>query len=363
MNPRCAIVECYNRHDEVYLTTAFLMKRLGYEVHVFNTMRNRVKNSFVHAPALARRVHSRLSSAGVLRAARGGSYDVVIFNTLEGSAVLECAQQVIQNTPVLGFIHNASFLAKKPEYSAVINDDRCRLLALAPYIGCTVAGIADLGYMYPVFFYERAVPRMASNGKRRFCVQGYFDPQRRQYSQLVAAMEQLRAEGRDDFEVYVMGRWFSKDFTAFNAEVERKGLADCVRYTWKGISYRTYYRLLNSVDFILPLVSPQSHPEYFRGKSTSSVAAAIGFGKIPVLHQRLAELYGIERSSLTYTEDLAGAMRFALDMPAHELAALQTRLLQIKADYCDYSLHQMRQSIARVTAAAAAEELSLQADG
>lgn len=363
MNPRCAIVECYNRHDEVYLTTAFLMKRLGYEVHVFNTMRNRVKNSFVHAPALARRVHSRLSSAGVLRAVRGGSFDVVIFNTLEGSAVLECAQQVIQNTPVLGFIHNASFLAKKPEYSGVINDERCRLLALAPYIGCTVAGIADLGYMYPIFFYERAVPRIASNGKRRFCVQGYFDPQRRQYSQLVAAMEQLRAEGRDDFEVYVMGRWFSKDFTAFNAEVERKGLADCVRYTWKGISYRTYYRLLNSVDFILPLVSPQSHPEYFRGKSTSSVAAAIGFGKIPVLHQRLAELYGIERSALTYTDDLAGAMRFALDLPAHELAALQTRLLQIKADYCDYSLHQMRQSIARVTAAAAAAELSLQADG
>src|SRR6201999_1649426 len=104
----------------------------------------------------------------------------------------------------------------------------------------------------------------------------------------------------------------------FNAEVERKKLAHYVRYTWKGISYRMYYRLLNSVDFILPLVSPQSHPEYFCGKSTSSVAAAIGFGKIPVLHHRLAELYGIEESSLTYTEDLAAAMLTALDMPVDE---------------------------------------------
>lgn len=353
MNPRCAIVECYNRHDEVYLTTASLMTRLGYEVHVFNTMRNRVKNSFVHAPALARRVHSRLSSADVLRAACAGRFDVVIFNTLEGAAVLECARRVIQSTPVLGFIHNASFLANKPEYSAVISDHRCGLLALAPYIGSNVAGIADLGCMYPVFFYERAVPRIASNGKRRFCVQGYFDPKRRQYSLLLAALEQLRAEGRDDFEVYVMGRWFSKDFTAFNAEVARKGLAHYVRYTWKGISYRIYYRLLNSMDFILPLISPQSHPEYFRGKSTSSVAAAIGFGKIPVLHRQLAELYGIERFSFTYTDDLAAAMRSALDMPGNELAALQARMLQIKDEYCDYSLHQMQQSIARVTAAAA----------
>ncbi|HWK49521.1 MAG TPA: hypothetical protein VNR40_06520 [Steroidobacter sp.] len=351
MKPRCAIVECYNRHDEVYLTTASLMQRLGYEVHVFNTMRNRVKNSFVHAPALARHVHSRWSSAGVLRAASAGRFDVVIFNTLEGSAVLECAQQIIQNTPVLGFIHNASFLANKPEYSSVINDDRCRLLALAPYIACYVAGIADLNYMYPVFFYERSVPRIASNGKRRFCVQGYFDPKRRQYSQLVAALEQLRSEGRNDFEVYVMGRWFSKEFKAFNAEVERKGLAHYVRYTWKGIGYRSYFRLLNSVDFIMPLVSPQSHPEYFRGKSTSSVAAAIGFGKVPVLHERLAELYGIERFSLTYTDDLAGAMRSALDLPANELATLQTHMLQIKADYSEFSLHQMEQSIAQLDAA------------
>jgi len=351
MKRRCAIVECYNRHDEVYLTTASLMDRLGYEVHVFNTMRNRVKNSFVHAPALARHVHSHMSSAGVLRAACADSFDVVIFNTLEGAAVLECAQRIVQNTPVLGFIHNASFLASKPEYAAVINDRRCRLLALAPYIGWNVADIVEVGCMYPVFFYERSVPRIAPNGKRRFCVQGYFDPTRRHYSQLLAALEQLRFEGRDDFEIYVMGRWFSKDFAAFDADVERKGLAHYVRYTWKGIGYRSYFRLLNSVDFILPLISPQSHPEYFRRKSTSSVAAAIGFGKIPILHRQLAELYGIERFALTYTDDLAGAMRSALDLPANELAARHARMLQVKEEYCDYSLRQMQQAVAQVTAA------------
>jgi hypothetical protein len=354
MQQRCAIVECYNRHDEVYLTTVSLMNRLGYEVHVFNTRRNRLKNSFVHAPGLERRVHSRLSSAGVLRAAREGNFDVMIFNTLEGAAVLECARHVIQSTPILGFIHNASFLANKPEYSFFINHERCKFMALAPYIGNHVAGVADVGCMYPVFFYDRTVPRIRRSGKRRFCVQGYFDSTRRQYSLLIAALEQLRAENRDDVEVYVMGRWSTKDFKTFNAQIKGKGLSRYVRYTWKGIGYRTYYRVLNSMDFILPLISPRSHPEYFRGKSTSSVAAAIGFGKVPVLHRQLAELYGIERTSLTYTEDLAAAMRSALDMPADDLSALQARVLQIKDDHLDYSLQQLERSVAQISGATAA---------
>jgi hypothetical protein len=354
MKQRCAIVECYNRHDEVYLTTVSLMNRLGYEVHVFNTLRNRTKNSFVHAPGLQRQVHTRLTSAGVLQAARAGRFDVVIFNTLQGVSVLECARDIIRHTPILGFIHNAGAVTVKPEYSLVVGNDRCKLMTLAPYIGRSI-GIADVGYMYPVFFHDRPVPRLSDNGKRRFCVQGYFDSTRRHYSLLIAALEQLRAENRDDFEVYVMGRSTSKDFAAFNAAIKRRGLGRYVRYTWKGIGYKTYYRLLNSVDFILPLISPQSHPEYFRGKSTSSVAAAIGFGKVLVLHRQLAELYGIEGASLTYEEDLAAAMRAALQMPAAELSGMQARTLQIKDDYLQDSLQQLKQSVAQVSAAAGRE--------
>ena len=63
-NKRCAIVECYKRHDEVYLTTVYLLEQLGYEVHVFNVWRNRMKNSFVHAPGLRPHIHSRLTAAG-----------------------------------------------------------------------------------------------------------------------------------------------------------------------------------------------------------------------------------------------------------------------------------------------------------
>ena len=84
----CAIVEAYNRHDEVYLTTAYLLRRLGYDVHVFNTWRNRIKDSFVHAPGVKPRITSSLNSLKVLTAAEQGSYDLVVFNTIEGAEVV-----------------------------------------------------------------------------------------------------------------------------------------------------------------------------------------------------------------------------------------------------------------------------------
>jgi len=59
------IVECYSRHDEVYLTTVSLLKQLGYEVHIFNLWRNRTKNSFIYATGLEPRIRSRHSHSMV----------------------------------------------------------------------------------------------------------------------------------------------------------------------------------------------------------------------------------------------------------------------------------------------------------
>ena len=92
---RCAIVECYARHDEVYLTTTYLLQRLGYEVHVFNVWRNRIKNSFVHTPGLRPKIHSSLKAPQVLEEVRRQRFDLVVFNTFEGPDVLACARDLL----------------------------------------------------------------------------------------------------------------------------------------------------------------------------------------------------------------------------------------------------------------------------
>jgi hypothetical protein len=346
----CAVVEPYNRHDEVYLTTVYLLQSLGYDVCVFNTWRNRMKNSFIHAVGVKPRIISKLGAKAVLAAAEAGTFDLVVFNTIEGSSVVACAERISSRAAILGFIHNGSFVESKPEYEALATNPRVHLMVLAPYIAEPFAGIAAAGFMYPVFFNDRAVPTIAARpGKRRFCVQGYFDPDRRHYDVLLEAVRRLAAEGRNDFEVWVMGRSFAKAFRAFHARVQQLGLSTYFRYTWKGIGYGAYYRLLNSVDFILPLISPASHPTYFLSKSTSSIAAAVGFGKVPLVHRRLAELYGIADACFTYTDDLAEGMRAALDMPLQELARRRATIAAIRNRFLDESQQQLAQAIEKAS--------------
>jgi hypothetical protein len=345
----CAIVECYRRHDEVYLTTVSLLKQLGYEVHVFNVWRNRIKNSFVHAPGLKPRIRSRLKASDVLADVRKQRFDLVVFNTFEGSEVLSCAREILQHTPVLGFVHNGSMVCNLKEYESFLEDPRCRLMVLAPHVGQHFAHLAPANTVTPVFFFDRPVPRIArSAARRRFCVQGYFDPGRRHYDLLLNALKQLRDEGRKDFEVYVMGRSFDRRFRDFARQVRAAGLASQVRYTWKGIGYRSYYRLLNSMDFILPLISPDSHPVYFQSKSTSSIAAAVGFNAVPVTHERLAQHYSLADSAITYTTDLLPALRRALDSSDDELAAMRARLATVRQRCLENSLRELEEAIAVV---------------
>jgi glycosyltransferase involved in cell wall biosynthesis len=348
----CAIVECYRRHDEVYLTTVYLLKQLGYEVHVFNVWRNRIKNSFVHAPGLKPRIHSRLTASKVLEAVRKERFDLVVFNTFEGREVLSCARDILRHTPVLGFIHNGSMVCNLKEYEPYLNHPRCRLMVLAPYVGELFAHLAPANTVTPVFFFDQRVPSIPRTAdRRRLCVQGYFDPGRRHYELLLKALKELRGEGRVDFEVYVMGRSFDRRFRDFARQVREAGLASHVRYSWKGIGYRSYYRLLNSMDFMLPLISPESHPTYFKSKSTSSIAAAVGFNAVPVTHERLAHHYSLGNSAITYTTDLLSALRCALDIDDDELAAMRARLATVKQRYLEDSLRELGEAIAVVGAA------------
>jgi glycosyltransferase involved in cell wall biosynthesis len=344
---RCAVVESHSRHDEVYLTTVHLLQQLGYEVEVFNTLRNRVKNSFVHAPGLQPQVHSFLRPAQVLEAVLRRRFDFVVLNTFEGHDVLDCAGRLLLDTPVLGFVHNGSFVANLPEYLPYLAHPQCRLMVLAPHVAAHFSHLAAAGCVYPIFFFDREVPTLPRNaGRRRFCVQGRFDTTRRDYDGLLEALRQLRRESRSDFEVYVTGRNFSKSFRDFAQVVREAGLADHVRYTWEGIGYRNYYRLLNSVDFILPLITPDSHPGYFKSKSDSSMAAAVGFNALPVAHEALARNYGLADIAFTYSDSVLPAMRRALDISDQDLAVRRERLANARQRYLTASMHDLEKAIA-----------------
>src|SRR4051794_21276861 len=147
---RCAIVECYRRHDEVYLTSVSLLKELGYEVHVFNVWCNRIKNSFVYAPGLKPRIHSHLKAGQVLAAVRRERFDLVVFNTFEGREVLSCARDILQHTPVLGFVHNGDMVCNLEDYQSFLDHPRCRFMVLGRHVGRHFAHLTTAGTVTPV---------------------------------------------------------------------------------------------------------------------------------------------------------------------------------------------------------------------
>jgi hypothetical protein len=323
----CAIVECYTHHDEVYLTTVCLLKQLGYDVHVFNVWRNRIKNSFVYAPGLKPRIHSCLTASRVLEVVRERRFDLVVFNTFEGREVLSCARDILRHTPALGFIHNGDLVCNREEYEPYLKNPRCRLMVLAPYVGAHFAHLTPAQTVTPVYFFDQQVPRIPRTaGRRRFCVQGSFDPRRRNYQLLLQALKELRDEGRVDFEVYVMGRSFDRKFRDFARQVREAGLASQVRYSLKGIGYRSYYRLLNSMDFVLPLIGPESHPAYFKSKSTSSIAAALGFERCRSRTNGSRSTTRWETPPSPIRRTFKSALRHALDIDDEELAAMRARV-------------------------------------
>lgn len=342
-------MECHSRHAEVYLTTVHLLQQLGYEVELFSTLRNRLKNAFVHAPGLQARVHSFLKPAQVLEAVRRRRFDFVVINTFEGHDVLDCAGSLLLDTPVLAFVHDGSRVANFPEYQPYLSHPQCRLMVLAPYVAEPFAHLAEAGTVYPVFFFDQEVPALPKNAeRRRFCVPGRFDSTRRDYEALLAALRELRRESRSDFEVFVMGRSFGKPFRDFARVVREAGLGEHVRYTWQGIGYRSYHQLLNSVDFILPLISPVSHPSYFDARATASIAAAVGFNALPVAHEELARNYGLEDIAFTYSDNVLPAMRRALDINEHDLAMRRAQLAGVRQRCLSVSMRNLEKAIASV---------------
>jgi hypothetical protein len=221
-------------------------------------------------------------------------------------------------------------------------------MTLAPHVAAHFEHLAEAGTMYPVFCFDREVPRLARTEGRRFCVPEPFDPTRRDYAGLLAAMRELKHESRVDFEVYVMGRNLGRSFREFADTVRDVGLTDKVRYSWQGMGHRSDGRVLSSADFILPLVSPATHPVCFSSEATPSMAAAIGFNALPVSHEDLARRYALDDIAITYRDELLPAMRRALDMDTAELALRRERLAKVRRQRLEESKESLEHAIGRL---------------
>jgi hypothetical protein len=344
---RCALVELNECHGEVLPTFVHLLNRLAGDVDVY--LRRQVLESgpFERCPRL--RYRARVLECAATRARlklRGfAGYDLVVATSVEPKPVLRRLARV--STPVVGVIHNALLLDEDPEYRAFFGRPGRRALTLARHVadGCP----PDLGARWVAPVFVMAQPEGRSPDWRRFCVQGRIDFKRRNYWSLLEAVSQLPAETRSEIEVLLLGGDRDLDGLRLRRAIREHGLEPVFRQPQDaGFSYARALEGIASSGFLLPLVdttSPLFAP-YFQDKISSSVSMALGVGRIPILHQRLADRYGLGSPAISYGDGgLGAAMGRALELEADARGAMVNGLHARRRELLEVSLDNLRMTL------------------
>jgi hypothetical protein len=336
---RCALVEFTLAHGETLPTFVYLLNNLGVDVDVYVRPPILESDPFAHCPGLKCTVSDLegLLTRARIRIGHFGRYDFVLANSAEPSPLL--ARLAAIRVPLIGVVHNAVLLDEDDGYRRFFSSPSRQPLALGRHVTTCLDDAADVRWVAPVHVMERRDPTAVC--WHRFCVQGRVDFRRRNYWGLLDAVEELKTAGVDGFEVDLVGGDRALDGVRLRRASRQRALDVFFTRHDGRFRYGEYFRRISSAGFVLPLVdssSPVFQP-YFEDKITSSISMALGTGSIPVVHQRLAELYGLVDLAIGYPDGgLAAAMKTALDLSEESRLRMAERIEQERRALLDESL-------------------------
>jgi hypothetical protein len=346
---RCAYIELDFVHDEIQPTFWWLGQKLGFEIdfHVHEACVER--DVFCRVPGPVRVVPMRfadrrsvsLREMGLEQNGPGDRYDFLVLGTAEPAIRIRIVSE--SSLPKL-LIHHYGFskLGTPPGEATW-----CRLGPPAP------PGPESPLRLLPLYLGE--IEPAEKSSARIFAVPGNLQMDRRNYASLVEALRQLAAQGwtPEDFRVRIVGRWskqhsslpawFHLDGDVLQARLERHGLTDFVELPEREYGYPQFFDQMISSRYVLPLVD-DVHPgarRYLGRAHTATISQGLGWLNVPVLHQDLAARLGIDFGFTYERDDLASAMRAALESSEDE-----ERLVRV-AQYRERMLRESANAFAR----------------
>lgn len=335
---RGAVVEFTVAHGETLPTIVYLLNALGVDVDVFVRPAILRSDPFSLCPGLKFTVHDleAFSTRARIRLRRFGQYDFVLVNSAEPEPLL--ARLAAIRAPIIGVVHNAVLLDEDDRYRRFFAVPSRRPLVLGRHVSACLDDPAAVRWIAPVHVLEHQ--GLTDVSWHRFSVQGRIDFRRRNYSALLDAVEELRRAGEDAFEVDLIGGERALDGVRLRRAVRRRGLDRFFVQRRDRFTYRDCFQRISSAGFVLPLVDPSSRvfQAYFEDKITSSISMALATGRIPVVHHRLAELYGLVDLAIGYPDGgLGAAMKTALDLSDEARLSMVARLEQTRQALLDES--------------------------
>lgn len=329
---RCALIEHNYHHEQLLPTFVYLLNEFGVVPDVYLPRFSVNADPFAFARTLRCRI---LPVDGRFARIRGtprrlGTYDVVIYNSIEPPWVLQKA--AAQRGPLVTVMHNADLMLSDPDYKSFFRTGNHVPLVLAPHVAAALDQ-QQVRWVAPVHLGE--IARSPESGCIRLAVQGNVESKRRNYGSLLDAIEDVVRQGLA-VHVLLIGRSDLADGKKLKDEIRRRHLDESFEVTGE-LTYPEFLRAIASCQFVLALIDRTSDTfaSYYQFKLTSSLMMSLAVGVPPIVHAELARLYGLAEASIMYEDGgLADAIKraAALDADVHqkltrELSSIRGRLL------------------------------------
>lgn len=271
MKKKAIIIEHQPCHQELIPSWIWALSENGYEVDFYCTPRLPSHRSIADNNTLP---FNRLKTLPKTL----DEYSIVINNSLYPG-------QPVTPGSTHSVLHSTSDSYKDIPSSHVV-------LALGPHLHNQLVGQEIRSIFAPPIYFGDLVKSTARKNKR-IVVQGTMEKFRRNYGCVATLTNRFAAKGYL-FEFLLVGDGSSaKSLLSWIASQIEEGYRNRVTYQ-TNLSYSRFFDVIRSADWIMPCVDDTFEHAYFTKKITSSVMMAIGHGIPLVIHQKLADIYGLQ---------------------------------------------------------------------
>ncbi len=381
MDQKCLLLETSTSHDEIFPSLVYYLNQLGFQVDILTTATNLEKNSLYYTPHLNYRLlpipaFRRLSPKE--RQWLSG-YDLIVINTVRDIAIYNDAKSsgsltlkraiytglpwVIQvyrffkyrffqrvtletllaktNATVLMTFHCRSMVYRHRYYHSHLRQSpRIKAITLAPHCRSLLPSDIPVTWYRPAYFTEQPFTKTVTT---TFVIQGNIVFFRRNYLGLLDVLQKFKSHQPPQFKILLLGNSHTPDAQRLASEIARQGLEAYFEWEHGFLPYRDYYARIGGAHYMLTLIDESFEHDYFTHKISSSISVAVGLQVVPVLHEKLATLYGLESCAISHAENhLYDAMKTALALSPEEYDALKNNLAEVQRKWQEESVDNLR---------------------
>ena len=323
MKKRALIIEQMPCHQEIIPSWVWALTRQGYEVdilanaplhrHIGSVMKDMMKLTGFQFLAVT---NPNLDD-----------YEIILNNSLYPGDHVPHLKPGRKTLSVLHTLPDKAFNFNK-DFQSLRNQDHC-ILALGPHMYQVLGDELNSCLAPPIFFGD--APSIQKE-RHRFLVQGTMERFRRNYGCLAFLINKF-GPSNSLFELTLMGDGGKGVVSWLTPQIQKKYQPRL--YALLNTGYDRFLREIRKVGWVMPCVDDTYQHGYFTRKITSSVMMAIGNCTPLLLHQKLAEIYGLkhELNCLTYSDaqdSLSAAFRKALEMPEEKYYAIVAEARKIR---------------------------------